>query len=197
MPCVYLLRDPNTNLIKIGRATNLAARLANLRTANPRLEEAYIFETDRAVSIEGYLHKRFAIHQQEGEYFDIPIEQVIEYGKKIIEESEVLFDPKLAELKSIQETNAAMPSTDADWDLVNQLTELDAEISELMLKKEILLAKLRLRIGASAGIQNLASWNLRTTMSFNQSLFSTENPDLFEKYKQANVSRHLKYHRFL
>jgi len=197
MPYVYLLRDPNTNLIKIGRATNLATRLANLRTANPRLEEAYVFETDQAVSIERYLHKRFAIYQQEGEYFDIPIEQVIEYGKKIIKESEILFDPKLAELESIQETNAAMPSTHADWDLVNQLTELDAEISELMLKKELLLAKLRLRIGASAGIQNLASWNLRTTMRFNQSLFSAENPDLFEQYKEANVSRHLKYHRFL
>jgi hypothetical protein len=197
MPCVYLLRDPNTSLIKIGRATNLASRLANLRTANPRLEEAHIFETDQAVSIEKYLHKRFAIYQQEGEYFDVPIEQVIEYGTRIIEESQILFNPKLAELKSIQQTNAEMPSTHADWDLVNELTELDAEISELMLKKEILLARLSLRIGTSAGIQNLASWNVRTTLRFNQSLFGKENPDLLKKYKQASVSRHLKYHRFL
>lgn len=197
MPYVYLLRDPNTNLIKIGRAINLETRLANLRTANPRLEKVYVFETEQAVSIERYLHKRFAIHQQEGEYFDIPIEQVIEYGTKIIEESQILFDPKLAELESIQQINAEMSSTHADWELINQLTELDAEISELMLKKEILLAKLRLRIGASAGIQNLASWNVRTTLRFNQSLFGEENPDLLEKYKQASVSRHLKYHRFL
>lgn len=197
MPFVYLLRDPNTNLIKIGRATNLATRLANLRTANPRLEEEYIFETEQAVSIEGYLHKRFAIYQQEGEYFDVPIEQVIEYGKRIIETSKILFDPRLAELESIQETNEAMPSTDEDWGLINELTELDSEISELMLKKDLLLAKLRLRIGASAGIKNLASWNLRTTSRFNQSLFSTENPDLFEKYKQASISRQLKWHRFL
>jgi hypothetical protein len=197
MPFVYLLRDSNTNLIKIGRTTNLATRLANLRTANPRLEEEYIFETDQAVSIEGYLHKRFAIHQQEGEYFDVPIEQVIEYGKRIIETSKILFDPKLAELESIQETNEAMSSTDEDWGLINELTELDSEISELMLKKDLLLAKLRLRIGTSAGIKNLASWNLRTTSRFNQSLFSAENPDLFEKYKQASISRHLKWHRFL
>ena len=197
MPYVYLLRDPNTNLIKIGRATNLETRLANLRTANPRLEKVYVFETEQAVSIERFLHKRFAIHQQEGEYFDVPIEQVIEYGTKVIAESEILFDPKLAELESVNETNAVMPSTHADWDLVNELTELDAEISELMLKKEVLLAKLRLRIDISAGIQDLASWKLRTTLLFNQDLFRTENPDLFEKYKQASISRHLKYHRFL
>jgi hypothetical protein len=197
MPYVYLLRDPNTNLIKIGRATNLETRLANLRTANPRLEKVYVFETEQAVSIERFLHKRFAIYQQEGEYFDVPIEQVIEYGTKIIAESEILFDPKLAELESVNETNPVMPSTHADWDLVNELTELDAEISELMLKKEVLLAKLRLRIDTSAGIQDLASWKLRTTLRFNQDLFRTENPDLFEKYKQATISRHLKYHRFL
>jgi hypothetical protein len=65
------------------------------------------------------------------------------------------------------------------------------------LKKEVLLAKLRLRIDTSAGIHNLASWKLCTTLRFNQALFSAENPDLFEKYKQASVSRFLKYHRFL
>jgi hypothetical protein len=37
MPAVYVLNDPHTLLIKIGRATDLDERLANLRTGNPRL----------------------------------------------------------------------------------------------------------------------------------------------------------------
>ena len=37
MAGLYILLDPVSTFIKIGRASDLETRLANLRTANPRL----------------------------------------------------------------------------------------------------------------------------------------------------------------
>jgi hypothetical protein len=197
MSCVYLLRDPVTNLIKIGRATNFEARFANLKTANPRLEEAHRFNTPQAVALEGQLHKRFGIYRQEGEYFDVSIDTVIDYARTTLDRISIFTNPRLGELQTLTTTTPKQSATSDDWDLINQLTEIDSKLAELELEKEILRAKLQLRIDTSDGIENLASWKIRSTMRFNQSLFEADHADLFEKYKQTSVTRALKYHRFL
>ena len=197
MACVYLLRDSITNLIKIGRATNLEKRLADLKTANPRLEVAHIFDGINAVKIEGYLHRRFGIHQQDGEYFDVPIKEVIDYGNSVINDTAILADPQLNQLELVESTGPIDTATNTDWDLINKLTQVDSEISQLTIKREILLSKLRLRIGTSSGIENLATWKLQKTSRFNQTLFKQENNELFKSYLKTSMSRVLKYHRFL
>lgn len=197
MACVYLLRDSITNLIKIGRATNLEKRLADLKTANPRLEVAHIFDGINAVKIEGYLHRRFGIHQQDGEYFDVPIKEVIDYGNSVINDTAILADPQLNQLELVESTGPIDTATNTDWDLINKLTQIDSEISQLTIKREILLSKLRLRIGTSSGIENLATWKLQKTSRFNQTLFKQENNELFKSYLKTSMSRVLKYHRFL
>lgn len=197
MPCVYLLRDPLNNLIKIGRATNFETRFANLRTANPRLEKVHLFDTPQAVALEGQLHKRFGIHRQEGEYFNVSIDTVMDFAVSTLDRISIFTNPRLGELQALTATTPKQSATSDDWDLINQLTEIDSKLAELELEREILRTKLQLRIGSSDGIENLASWKLRTTMRFNQTLFETENAELFEKYKQASVTRTLKYHRFL
>jgi len=197
MACVYLLRDPITNLIKIGRATNLEKRLADLKTANPRLEVAHIFDDINAVKIEGYLHRRFGVHQQDGEYFDVSIKEVIDYGNSVINDTAILADPQLNQLELVKSTGPIDTATNMDWDLINKLTQIDYEISQLTIKREILLSKLRLRIGTSSGIENLATWKIQTTSRFNQTLFKQENNELFKSYLKTSMSRVLKYHRFL
>lgn len=197
MACVYLLRDSITNLIKIGRATNLEKRLADLKTANPRLEVAHIFDGINAVKIEGYLHRRFGIHQQDGEYFDVPIKEVIDYGNSVINDTAILADPQLNQLELVESTGPIDTATNTDWDLINKLTQIDSEISQLTIKREILLSKLRLRIGTSSGIENLATWKLQKNSRFNQTLFKQENNELFKSYLKTSMSRVLKYHRFL
>ena len=74
MPGVYVLNDPNTQLIKIGRATDLEDRLANLRTGNPRLALIEWFETAEASLVESYVHNKLAEHREEGEFFKVSAE---------------------------------------------------------------------------------------------------------------------------
>ncbi|MEN9422484.1 MAG: hypothetical protein RLZZ107_1965, partial [Bacteroidota bacterium] len=71
MSGVYVLKDSETNLLKIGRATNLKERLSNLRTANPRLELVQWFETDDDSTVEAYIHSKLVKHRKSGEFFEI------------------------------------------------------------------------------------------------------------------------------
>ena len=197
MACVYLLRDPSTNLIKIGRAKNFVERFTNLKTANPRLEVAHLFENINAVKIESYLHKKFAIYQKEGEFFDIPVNEVIRYGEKIIKDTSILSNPDLSSLEQVHATTPTLDPKKKDWELVQKLTQIDTKINELELEREILIAKLKLQIGTAAGINQLVSWKNRTTVRFDQIKFRENHEDLFEKYKTTFVSRTFKYHLYL
>jgi hypothetical protein len=71
MSGVYVLKDVETNLLKIGRATNLKERLSNLRTANPRLELIQWFETDDDSTVEAYIHSKLVKHRKSGEFFEV------------------------------------------------------------------------------------------------------------------------------
>ncbi len=197
MAFVYLLRDPSSSLIKIGRATNLEQRLRNLRTANPNLELVHAFENVDAVKVEGYLHKKFAIHQQDGEFFDVSVEKVIEYGEEVIGLTSIFNNPELKKLQKIESTTSSLTASPEDWKLINKLTEIDSKIANLELEREVLISQLKLRVGRSSGIQRLVSWKNRTTNRFDQNLFREEHESLFERYKKSVTSRFFVYHRFL
>ncbi len=197
MAYVYLLRDPSSNLIKIGRATNLEQRLRNLRTANPNLELVHAFENVDAVKVEGCLHKKFAIYQQDGEFFDVSVEKVIEYGEEVIGLTSIFNNPELKKLHKIECTTSSLTASPEDWKLINKLTEIDSKIANLELEREVLISQLKLRVGRSSGIQRLVSWKNRTTNRFDQNLFREEHESLFERYKKSVTSRFFVYHRFL
>jgi hypothetical protein len=122
---------------------------------------------------------------------------VIDYGNSVINDTAILADPQLNQLELVKSTGPIDTATNMDWDLINKLTQIDSEISQLTIKREILLSKLRLRIGTSSGIENLATWKIQITSRFNQTLFKQENNELFKSYLKTSMSRVLKYHRFL
>ena len=91
--CVYLIRNEDNGLLKIGYTNNLERRLKQIRKSfefsgiNPRLVVEYIFEHDNYVELEGYLHKEFDGCRVQNEWFDIK-----DIG--LIVEKEKAFSPK-------------------------------------------------------------------------------------------------------
>ena len=85
MSGVYVLKDNETNLLKIGRASNLKERLSNLRTANPRLELVQWFETDDDSTVEAYVHSKLVKHRKSGEFFEVNsvIEELVQIRAQI------------------------------------------------------------------------------------------------------------------
>jgi hypothetical protein len=197
MPTVYLLSDQQTQFIKIGRATNFTDRYANLRTANPWLGIGYLLETEHASYVEKCMHHRFAHLRQEGEFFDVSLTEAKDYLDKVHEISQVIFDPNLDALANITPNEDLIEPDASDWELITQISELNAEIAAIELKRDALEVALKLKIGESGGIRNMATWATQIRNTFDSARFREENPGVYEQYQRETSSRILRYRRFL
>lgn len=70
MGVVYFVRGRACGLIKIGRATNFAARLSAIRSQSPDgIEALGVIETNDPKRTEAEIHLRFAKLRERGEWF--------------------------------------------------------------------------------------------------------------------------------
>ncbi len=197
MATVYLLSDQKTQFIKIGRASNFEDRYANLRTANPWLGIGYLLETEHASYVEKCLHNRFAHLRQEGEFFDVSLIEAKDYLEEVHRSCEVLFDPNIEVLANTQANNELVEPQESDWTLITQISQLNGEIAALELKRDVLETKLKIRIGNSSGIRNMATWVNQVRNGFDSARFREENPEVYERYQRTSCSRVFKYRRYL
>ncbi len=75
MAYVYILRNGNENLFKIGKSVDVEDRIRGLTTGNPRLAVFDKIETEDEDEWETYLHKRLRSKRSRGssaqEFFEI------------------------------------------------------------------------------------------------------------------------------
>jgi len=77
---VYLIRSGGNGYCKIGVSNNPENRRKQLQTSNPyilTLENQY--ETEFANLVEKTLHRRYSHYRTNGEWFDLPIEDQINF----------------------------------------------------------------------------------------------------------------------
>ena len=81
---VYLIKNPLTNIYKIGKTSDLEARLAQLQTGNSvKLEVLCFIVTESDSELEQALHLKYATVRQSGEWFalsDAQIAEIMEIG---------------------------------------------------------------------------------------------------------------------
>jgi hypothetical protein len=198
MPGVYILNDPSTNYLKIGRATNLEERILNLRTANPRLELVKWIETDFGNQIETYLHNRFVLNRREGEYFDIEftlIEQELNEVLALIDSKP--HDAIIREVSSIQEVSKSREATNDELIMLSEILKIKSEIQKLEFKVNILLDKLKVSIGENSGLKNWATFRPFTRLNFDQITFKNEKPEIYKNYCKQSTIRYLKIRPFI
>ena len=74
---VYLIRNLDNNMLKIGVASNLSRRFKQLISTfkhvgqKPNLKIECFIECEDTYSLESYLHKKFKEHKYQNEWFDI------------------------------------------------------------------------------------------------------------------------------
>jgi hypothetical protein len=78
---IYLVRQQNSNLYKIGVTGQLVTeRINQLQTANPEtLILVNTFETKHDYTLETYVHRRYASQNVQLEWFELTDEQVKEF----------------------------------------------------------------------------------------------------------------------
>ena len=193
MSGVYVLIDSETNLLKIGRATNLKERLSNLRTANPRLELVQWFETDDDSTVEAYIHSKLVKHRKSGEFFEInsviaisEIESILNLLSKKPSNEEV------DTVKSISDLAEARSPTPEEVNMFQELVQIRAQIKTLGCLDAVLTEMLMVRIGACDGVAGWASFSGTNVDRFDASRFRRENPELAQKYIERTYQRVLR-----
>ena len=74
---IYLLKQENSNLYKIGVTKNTSKRIKQLQTGNAiPLELVETFQTSHDYKMETALHAQFSLKRMEGEWFKLSQEEV-------------------------------------------------------------------------------------------------------------------------
>ena len=193
MPGVYVLLDPQSQLLKIGRATNLETRLANLRTANPRLTLVEWFETEDDSLVESYVHAKLVQHRREGEFFCVSAGTATANVREIL--SLLTMRPAadmVAKIKSSESLEIARtPSTD-ELDLVKAIVEIRAKIKTFETEELILSERLMQYVGNAKGLLGWATFDGATTNRFDGARFQSEHPELAKQYQKSTYTRSLR-----
>ena len=68
---IYILKQEDSNIIKIGVTNNINKRLKSVQTGNPSKISVYYYEErNNAYKIEAYLKKKFVKYKKEGEWYE-------------------------------------------------------------------------------------------------------------------------------
>jgi hypothetical protein len=198
MPGVYLLHDPATSFLKIGRATNLDDRLANLRTANPRLVLLEWIETQFESSVESYVHNRLSVYRREGEFFEV----TPEHAKQEIEDALTLLAQKpdeieLQRINALETTEPARGVINSELELINEILKIRAELQKLSFKEGVLIDRLKISIGASSGLEDWATFNPVERQTIDVQALRREYPGIADRFSVRSTSRTLRIQPFI
>lgn len=160
MAGLYILLDPATTFLKIGRARNLETRLANLRIANPWLQVVQWFETANESLVESYVHPKLVAHRREGEFFAVPAEvaqrEVLAFSALLSNRPEQL---QVEEVRSIQTLAENRDPTDAEVLLMQKIIDMRAKIKIFDTEEKILSDQLVVLLGRANGLTGWATFN--------------------------------------
>lgn len=198
MSGVYILRDPVTDYLKIGRATNFDERLANLRTANPRLILLEWVETTFDSLVESYVHNRLARFRKEGEFFQVShdtVKQEIREALELINQRPS--DESLQAVADIQSLAPARDAVDGEVSLLLEILAVRSELGKLKLKESVLLDQLKVSVGENAGLNNWVTYSATLRQSIDTLAIRRDLPEIAEKYTVKTVSRTLKIQPFI
>ena len=198
MAGVYILIDPETNWVKIGRATNFDERLANLRTANPRLRPLHWIETEHESRLESHLHGVLAPHRREGEFFDVDPAKAFEEATWALDQIAQWPDEEDLELLARAcDLLPARPASDSEIAILRQLLEVRAELKRLTLLEDTLLKRIAHAIGNNEGLDSWATYRITNRRSFDVQAFQQVHPDLATEFTRESASRTLRVQPFI
>ena len=198
MSGLYVLSDPNTGLLKIGRASNLESRLSSLRTANPDLVVEAWIETDQESKLESVLHTLFTPSRRRGEFFAVDPEVAINKANAVLETlNSIPTDQELDEINQINDLQSHRTATTDEIAYLEELFRVRAAKKELEIEEQLLVGKLKRSIGHHEGLTDFATFKRLSRQAFNQTAFQEDHPDLFQAYQRESYSRPFKARPYL
>jgi len=193
MPGLYILLDPASMFIKIGRTNDLETRLANLRTGNPRLQLVHWYETPHDVLVESYVHAKLVAYRENGEFFNVSTEVAALEVADIL----AMLDtrPEQSSIDQVRQLNLLIAPREPNQEeikLMRKIIDLKSKIKTLKVQEEILSDQLVVLIGETTGLNGWASFNVVNTLRFDSIKYQKDYPELVQPYLKSTYTRILK-----
>jgi hypothetical protein len=183
---VYVLREGVSNVFKVGRTKGeVDGVVKRLRTGNSQpLNIFAVIETNKESACEAYFHRRLVSRRvvQGGgwEFFEMESEQDMRRTIEEFEDSARELEDirhEVAQFRGLQCNDDLVDSTPEDRALLAKLLSIKEEQAYLQLEQERLESKLKLRIGAAAGIRGVATW--KSEPRFDEQSFKERDPEAY------------------
>jgi len=121
-----------------------------------------------------------------GEFFYVTsteIDDAIEHALAFLSSALPLLD-NVAKLQRTKPSDETVEPCEHDLELYKQLRESQKELFFLKQKIIVLQSQLKIAIGTNLGIRGIAAWRWQETARFNLTIFKTEQPEMYEKYRR-------------
>ena len=194
---------PTANYVKIGLIrSNTNGRTSDDRkdehqTGNPRplIVVESIDTTANVSTLESSIHQVLTMQRHRGEWFVKPngeIAPFVEKAKSLQKELELIKDleENLQQFSSIEDSGEEISKDSSASDIHKELSELTSKIQSIDEQKKLIEYKIRLLGGDYlSDIAGICGYKVsKPTNRFNTKLFQIDNPDLFEKYSNTEIS---------
>jgi len=210
MGCVYVLRNGNEDVFKIGRTKIPLERVVkSLSRGNPyRLTKFARIDTEDDVACEAFLHQRLRskrIVLGDGtEFFQVTPSELAQALHDAEEFANEFLSAKrqAEELSNIEEDSNAglIAPSECDVEVYSRLLQVREAQDRLKVQRQFFESKLKISIGTSTGLEGLATWKGKWGQHFDLPGLRKAEPDiyarLFERFGDETYRRTFRIQRF-
>jgi len=196
---VYMLRNGDEDLFKVGWGRSIEERLRDHHTSNPHLTVFEVIEAGSnaaATSCEAYLKgvlqsRRHPSAGSTREFFALTTAEAEDAARDARTYLAEDFPMKgKADLLAVEACDGRiLVPGDAEWDAFRRLLPVCEENYRTGAEKARLENQLKLAIGTAEALDGVATWRSHTRTKFDEAWFKSEQPDVWRAFRRESRTR--------
>lgn len=195
---LLLRRGQRRRALLLGKTEDLDRSLRELKCLDLTIRFYRTVETNSPSACERYIHQVYQSRQlvaPAGQlWFALDFEE-IDHAINLWERKlRMRFDALrvVQALKEERSSDPALRPTDEDLSRCRRLRIINDQLEALSFEKECLELEWKLRIGTSAGVAGLASWESKSSRRFDSATLREVHPDLYEQFRRPTTTRYFR-----
>jgi len=189
---LYLMKNGDANVVKIGRAGDVEARQGQFKTGNPEdMTVLDVVEADDAQPIETALHRLHYSKRLRGEFYGLTPAEAEEAGRQAREIRDVYLPMKLEVERLAQTACDSPPLTATEEHRALRRRVVEKREAKYRAEFECDLAEFAYKaaMGTSEGIEGVGSWKTIVVQEFDRAAFREAHEDLYGAYVRPRPQR--------
>ncbi len=197
MELVYIGRGEGDKSFKIGRSNSTSeSRLLQQKTSSPTFQHHVRLETGRGKDLESMLHQFFSSRRVRGsrEWFALTPSDLdtAKHLAEVYERELFALRDEVEHLGQSRSCGTCHPARTDDVEEYHRLAVIRERRARLDQEEQLIVARLKCRIGVHDGIEGLFTWKSQQQLRFNSQSFRQEHGLLYEKFRLPTTLRYFR-----